>query len=83
MLTEEGVVLCFDWTRDLVTMPEGKSVQAIYSFDYGIIGVSPGVLYKWYGSTVREWQLEIFKTGEKSQCSGVYNQELWCKGIAA
>ena len=64
VLTEEGVVLCFDWTRDLVTMPEGKSVQAIYSFDYGIIGVSPGVLYKWYGSTVREWQLEIFKTGE-------------------
>ena len=70
VLSEEGVVLCFDRTKDLVRMPEVKSVQSIYSFEYGIIGISPGFLYKWYGNIVREWQLEIFKTDAKISVLG-------------
>lgn len=60
VLTEEGAVLGFDRTKEIVRMPGVTGLKAIVAYGKGVYGISAQSLYRWYGSVLNSWELEMY-----------------------
>lgn len=80
ILTEDGIVLGLDERKDIIRMPGSNDIQKIFPIQNGILSYNPTFLYKWYGSSMREWQLEVFRSSKKYTILGCGNSGLVIQG---
>lgn len=80
VVTEEGLVLAFDAGQDLLPLRTVSNFASIWAFNNGILVHTGSNVFKWQGTCIKDWQLEVFSVKNKFNVLGEVNGGIAVQG---